>query len=80
MHGRFDRSRKVADDNIHRSWGLGFLAIGAIITLTLVALAVIQPAGSNWISEAVQAEFTTPDVAPIQFARPTNEIRIVRTN
>jgi hypothetical protein len=44
-------------------------------------LALAQPAASNWISEAVQAEFggsnLTPEIAPAQLAKPAMQIRTV---
>jgi hypothetical protein len=84
MHGTFERSRDTGDKNAHPGWGLGVLAIAASVAVTLLAMAVVQPAGSNWIAEAAQAEFVgsvpTPNMALTQFARPAFEIRAVRTN
>jgi hypothetical protein len=52
--------------------------------LTLLVLAIAQPSASNWISEAVQAEFAgfggMPDETPTQVARPAMQIRTVRAN
>ena len=81
MHGSFDKSGK-SDDSIYARWGIGFLALPAILAMTLIGLAIVQPAASNCISGAVEAEvaaFTVvPEVTPTQLARPVMEIRTVR--
>jgi hypothetical protein len=51
------------------------------MVITLVALAIIKPAASTWISEAVQAEFvgmSSPGVVPKELARPAMQIRTVK--
>ena len=84
MHGTFERSRDVRDNNIRRSSGIGFLAVPALIAVALIGLAIAKPEVSTWIAEAAQAEFagsvTVPEAAPTQLARPANEIRTVRAN
>ena len=84
MHGTFERSRDTGDKNVYPGWGIGFLAIAASVAVTLVAMAIVHPAGSNWIAEAAQAEFTSdltvPEAAPLQLARPASEIRSARAN
>ena len=84
MHGTFEKSREVRDNNIPRSSGAGFLAVPVLIAVALVGLAITKPAVSTWIAEAVQAEFAgsvmTPEAASTQLARPANEIRTVRAN
>jgi hypothetical protein len=81
MHGSFDRSGK-SNNRIQRSWSFGFFALPALLAITLIGLAIVQPAASNWISEAVQAEFAGFNLppAPTQIARPAEETRAVRTN
>ena len=80
MHGSFEKSGK-SDDSIFARWGIGLLALPAILAMTLIGLAIMQPAATNWISEAVQAEvaaFTAvPEVTPTQLARPVMKIRTV---
>jgi hypothetical protein len=82
MHGSLDKSGK--EGTIYQRWGVGLLALPALLVIVLVGLAIVQPATSNWISEAVQAEFTgvgvMPEVAPMQFARPPMELRTVQAN
>ena len=82
MHGTFDRSRKP-DNDVQEYWKVGFFVLPALVVVALVGLAVTHPAASNWISDAVQAEFVginpAPDAAPIQFAQP-REIRTVKAN
>jgi hypothetical protein len=84
MHGTFEKSREVRDNNIGRSSGAGFLAVPVLIAVALVGLAITKPAVSTWIAQAAQAEFADsviiPDAAPTQLARPANEIRTVRAN
>jgi hypothetical protein len=78
MHGSFDRSGENAN-RIHRSWSIGFFALPIVLVVALIALATTQPNASNWISEAVQAEFVGADFAPIaptQLAQPMRGIRI----
>jgi hypothetical protein len=81
MHGSLDKPGKN-DDSIYQRWGIGFLALPALLVITLIGLAILQPAASNWISEAVQAEVAAfnamPELAPTQLARPAMEIRTVR--
>ncbi len=84
MHGTFERPHETRDNSIYSRWGLGFLTLPALLAITLIGLAVTQPAASNWISEAVQAEFAgaslSPNGAPTQLAQPAGATRGVRTN
>jgi hypothetical protein len=61
-------------------WTAGIAA--AFIMLALVALMSGSPTASNWISDAVQAEFASsnmaPAPAPVQTAQPANPVRTVR--
>ena len=81
MHGSLDKSGKN-DHSIYQRWGIGFLVLPALLAIVLIGQAILQPATSNWISEAVQAEVAgfnaTPELAPTQLARPAMEIRTVR--
>jgi hypothetical protein len=74
MHGSFDRSGENAS-RTQRSWNIGFFALPVVLVIALIALAMSQPIASNWISEAVQAEFVGADSAPTQLAQPVREIR-----
>jgi hypothetical protein len=60
-------------------WTAGIAA--AFVVLALVALS-ISPTASNWVSDAVQAEFAssniTPQQAPVQTAQPAGPMRTVR--
>jgi hypothetical protein len=84
MHGTFEKSREVRDNNVRRSSGIGFPVVPVLIAVALVGLAIAKPEVSTWIAEAAQAEFTgsvtVPAAAPTQLARPANEIRTVRAN
>jgi hypothetical protein len=83
MHGSFDKSGK-ADNNIQPSWSIGFFALPALVVIALVGLAMIHPGASNWISDAVQAEFvginTALEAAPVQLAQPDTAIRTVKAD
>jgi len=84
MHGTFEKSREVRDNNVRRSSGVGFLAVPVVIAVALVGLAITKPEVSTWIAEAAQAEFAgsvmMPEAAPRQLARPANEIRTIRAD
>lgn len=81
MHGSLDKAGR-SENSIYQRWGMGFLALPVLFVIALLVLAIAQPATSNWISDAVQAEFAgisvMPEAAPTQLARPDMEIRTVR--
>jgi hypothetical protein len=81
MHGSFDRPGQ-SGDRTQRSWSVGFFAFPILLVIALIGLVVAQPVASRWISEAVQAEFgggdLAPEIAPVQLAKPTMQIRTVR--
>ena len=83
MHGSFNKFSETGK-RIYRRWGIGFFALPVLVVIALIGLAITQPAASNWISEAVQAEFAgtnfAPDLAPTQLAPPARETRTVRAN
>ncbi len=59
------------------------VVINGVIVLALVAMALISPSASEWISAAAQAEFAgsdAPSASPTQVAQPVDAIRIVRSN
>jgi hypothetical protein len=80
MHGSLNRS----DENRNRTdrnWSIGLFALPVLVMIALVALAIIKPVASIWISEAAQAEFVgpnAPDVAPTKLAQPAMQIRTVK--
>lgn len=63
MHGRFDRLSE-SRNRFDRSWSIAFLVVPVLFAIVLVGLAITQPAASNWISEAAQAEFAGTFAAP----------------
>jgi hypothetical protein len=81
MHGSFDKSGK-ADNNFQPNWSIGFFALPALVAIALIGLAVIHPGASNWISDAVQAEFvgsnSAQEAAPVQLAQPDTAIRTIK--
>jgi hypothetical protein len=83
MHGSFDKPGEN-DRRIYQRWGIGFFSLPVFLVIALIVLMIIQPAGSNWIAEAVQAEFSgtnvLPEITPTQLARPTMRFRTVRAN
>ena len=60
------------------NWTAVILTVHAVIFLTLVGLAVGYPGASEWISQAVQAEFVTPTLAPTQLAQPAGQMQTAR--
>ena len=79
MHGSFDRSGQ-SGDRTQRSWSIGFFAFPILLVIALIGLVIAHPAASRWISEAVQAEFgggNLTEIAPVQPAKPTMQIRTV---
>jgi hypothetical protein len=68
-----DKSGGTTENSFFQRWGAGFLVLPIILLITLIGLAVVQPATTNWIGEGVMAEFTGanygPNPAPNQFAR-----------
>jgi hypothetical protein len=77
MHGSFDKSGK--SESFSDRWRIGFFVFPVVLAVALIALAILEPASSKWISEAAQAEFAgvyaLPDPGPTQLARPGMEIR-----
>jgi hypothetical protein len=84
MHGTFEGPRETSDNSTHGRWSIGFLALAALLAIALIGLAAIQPTASNWIAEAVQAEFAntyiSPETAPARLVRPASEVRTVRAD
>ena len=81
MHGRLDEKGNNGDSR-DRNFSVGFLALPLLLVIVLVTLAIVQPSSSNWIAEAVQAEFTGDSPVPsadlpTQFAQPAMQIRTV---
>jgi len=56
MHGSLDRQGETGN-RVYRRWGIAIFAIPVFVVAVLIGLALAQPAASNWISAAVQAEF-----------------------
>ena len=80
MHGSFDKSGK--SESSSQPWRIGFFAFPVILAVALIALVILEPAASKWISDAAQAEFASiygmPESTPSQFAQPaTMEVRTV---
>jgi hypothetical protein len=79
MHGSFDRGSEN-QNRAGRNWNIGLFALPVLFAITLVALAIAQPLASNWISEAVQAEFGPPVAAPTQVAKSAPQTRTVKAD
>ena len=73
MHSPSDRSGGTTENSFLQRWGIGFLVLPVILVITLIGLAIVQPASTNWIADEVMAEFTGanygPDAAPTQIAK-----------
>jgi hypothetical protein len=60
------------------NWTAGILAIHGVILLVLAGILILNPVASEWISQAVQAEFVgnpPPVIEPTQIARPDRQGR-----
>jgi hypothetical protein len=83
MHGSFDKIAETANRS-YRNWGIGIFALPVLILIALVGLAMTHSDTSGWVSEAVQAEFTSsnygPEAVPTQPAKPATEARTVKAN
>lgn len=82
MPGSFDKTGETIRTAYGR-WGVGILALPALVVIALIGLATINPNMSSWISDAVQAEFigtNGPEPASTQLAKPAGAIRTVRAN
>jgi hypothetical protein len=80
MHGSLNRSDEN-QNRTDRNWNIGLVALPVLVVIALIALAVVKPVASIWISEAAQAEFVgpnSPDVAPTELAQPAMQIRTVK--
>jgi len=72
-----------SDRRFLRSWSAAILAAHGVLLLVLVSLVMRHPGASEWISQAVQAEFVgspAPVVVPTQLAQPGGQVRVVRTD
>jgi hypothetical protein len=73
MRGSSDRSDETTENSFFQRWGAGFLVLPVLLLITLIGLAIVQPATSNWIADQVMAEVPganySPDAAPTQFAK-----------
>jgi hypothetical protein len=73
MRGPCDESGETIENGFFQRWGAGFLVLPILLLITLIGLAIVQPATSNWIADAVMAEVPganySPDAAPTQFAK-----------
>ena len=73
MHGSPDGSGRTTEDSFFQRWGIGSLVLPILVLITLIGLAVVQPATTNWIADEAMAEFTGanygPHAVPTQLAK-----------
>jgi len=83
MHGMFEKSGEIVR-RIYDNWGVGAFALPVLVVIALAGLALTHLDASNWMSEAIQAEFTSanygPEAAPKQFAQPAGKLQAARAN
>jgi preprotein translocase subunit SecG len=81
MHGSFDKQGETRKHS-YRRWGIGIFVVPVFVVIALIGLALVQPAASNWISAAVQAEFAgsslPQEAASTVLAQPAMTVRTVR--
>ncbi|HET7885807.1 MAG TPA: hypothetical protein VFL62_06245 [Bradyrhizobium sp.] len=70
MHAPYEKSRQTDHRNEPKS-SVGFLLLLGALAFVLIALVIVHPKSSVWISQAVQAEFGggSEDV-PVQTVQP----------
>ena len=83
MQGLLEKSGEAVS-RIYRRWGTGVFALPVLVVIALIGLARPHPVPSNWISDAVKAEFTGASFGPETAAAPPSkaatEIRTVKAN
>jgi hypothetical protein len=81
MHGSLDKQGETGN-RVYRRWGIAIFAVPVFVVIALIGLALAQPAASNWISAAVQAEFAgsslPQEAASTLLAQPAMTVRAVR--
>jgi hypothetical protein len=81
MHGSLDKPGETGS-RVYQRWAIGVFAVPVFVVIALIGLALAQPAASNWISAAVQAEFTgsslPQEAASTLLAQPAMTVRAVR--
>jgi hypothetical protein len=75
MHGQFEKPRKN-DHDFHEDGGFKYLLASVAVVFVLLAVALIHPKSSSWISQAVEAEYGGVD-SPKQPDAPA-PVRTVR--
>jgi hypothetical protein len=82
MRKAFDRLDR--QENLSQwKWTAGIVAAFGVVMFAMVALTWNSPTATNWVSDAVQAEFVgtmAPDPAPVQTAQPAKQFQTVRAN
>jgi len=81
MHGSLDKPGETGN-RVYRRWGIGIFAVPIFVAFALIGLALAQPAASNWISAAVQAEFAgsslPQEATSTLLAQPAMTVQTVR--
>ena len=82
VHGSFDRFQENRN-RTDRDWNVALFAVPIFVVIALIALAIVQPNASNWISEAAQAEFVgmnSPAVVPAPIVQPAMQTQTVNAD
>jgi hypothetical protein len=81
MHGSLNKAGETGN-RVYRRWGVGVFAVPVFVVIALIGLALVQPAASNWISAAVQAEFAgsslPQETTSTLVAQPAMTVQAVR--
>ena len=56
MRSSSDKSGGTTENGFFQRWGAGFLVLPVLLLITLIGLAIVQPATTNWIADQVMAE------------------------
>ena len=80
MHAPFDRRK--SDQATEPRGGVGFFILPVLMAIVLIALAIVHPKASIWISQAVQAEFGGSGIAddmPVETVQQPGMVLPMRT-
>lgn len=72
-----------SDRRFSWNWTAGILAVHGVLLLVLASILILNPTASEWIAQAVQAEFVgspPPVIVPTQIARPGGQMRTARAD
>lgn len=76
MQGSLDK-QPGESHGVYRNWTVQLFALPILVLVALIGFAVTHPGMSRWISDAVDAEFVGPYLAP---ATPAGDVRTAKVH